>query len=91
MTNNNENEAIGMIEPCVEVTRNERLSADVEVNGSGPVALVWVDGKGAGKVCLTYHNNRLVDVTIHNCTVTKKTHKDSAGNHTVIMRVKGDF
>jgi hypothetical protein len=91
MTQLNENEAIGTNEPCIEVARNDRLSADITVSGKGPVTLVWVGGEGAGMVCLTYHDNKLVDVVVHNCTVAKRTHKDSAGNHTVVLRVKGDY
>lgn len=89
MTQTDDNEAIRTDEPCIEVTRNEYLSTDISVKGSGPVALVYVAGEGAGNVCLTYHDNKLVSVTIHNCTVKKRTY--GSKNHTVVLKVKGDY
>ena len=91
MTNNNENEAIGTNEPCIEVTRCGSISDAITVKGNDAASLVWLKGEGAGKICVVYHNNKLKSITVYNGEVSKKTHTDAAGNNHVELKFRGDF
>ncbi len=91
MTQTNDNEAIRTNEPCIEVTRNGPIGAGITVQGSEPATLVWLEGEGAGKVCVIYHDNKLKSITVYNGKVSKKTRTDSAGNSHVDLNFRGDF
>lgn len=90
MTNNNENEAIGTNEPCVGVTANSKNSVNIEVSDQD-CTIVWVDGHGAGKVCLVYYAGKLQDVTVYNGKMSKKTMTDKRGNSHVELKFRGDY
>tara|TARA_R110001592_G_scaffold27757_1_gene102599 strand:- start:1167 stop:1442 length:276 start_codon:yes stop_codon:yes gene_type:complete len=91
MTQTNENEALGTDEPCIEVTDIHSNSAHVKVSKEPSVTLVWVKGEGAGRICLTYWNGQLKDITVYNGKMSKKTRTDKAGNSHVDLKFRGDF
>lgn len=89
MTNNNENEAVRTNEPCVGVKANSENSVNIKVDERS-CTIVWVNGHGAGKVCLVYYAGKLQDITVYNGKMSKKTKTDSGGSH-VKLKFRGDY